>query len=506
VANADSVMLQCDGQVNRNTGGDHSSTTGQANSYGCGPSAPASNLTLADHDASIFKCNGGNPKGNNAWLPISLGQQVVVYCVSRPTPTPILTPKPTPTPTPKPSLPVYYVVANADSVMLQCDGQVNRYTGGDHSSTTGQAYSYGCGPSAPASNFTLTDHDGSMIKCNGGNPNGNGAWFPMSLGQQVVVYCVSSATPTPTPIPTPKTTPTPTPTPRPSGQPTPPPLTNPQNPISYGADPTGAADSTGAFASAAAAGDLDVQPGTYLLQTGEITLNNRNVRCETSDAGVVFNQPTLAANLSIFELSGTSTIFNCNFHGPYYNLNGAGYQTYYEDFVHVNPPSNGMQIIGNTFNGSGGYTGAVDIYASSSQQPPATNGVIGWNTFSHCDYYAVQLTSATNYLIENNTNQDCAGYIEADNIGQANTGNIVIGNHLTFTYGTGWANAGAGYWANELTCGQSASGTPFNYSGNNCQNNIVDGTDSSMIAETPAAGGVAAKYVTNTCTGACSVN
>jgi hypothetical protein len=103
---------------------------------------------------------------------------------------------------------VYYVVANADSVMLQCDGQVNRNTAGDHSSTTGQAYSYGCGSSAPASNFTLADHDGSMIKCNGGNPKGNNAWLPISLGQQVVVYCVSR--PTPTPTPTPKPTPAPT--------------------------------------------------------------------------------------------------------------------------------------------------------------------------------------------------------------------------------------------------------------------------------------------------------
>src|SRR6202035_1894565 len=137
----------------------------------------------------------------------------------RPTPTPTPTPKPTPAPTPKPTptpiQSVYYVVANADSVMLQCDGQVNRNTAGDHSSTTGQAYSYGCGSSAPASNFTLANHDGSMIKCNGGNPKGNNAWLPTSLGQQVVVYCVSRPTPTPTPTPKPTPAPTPKPTPTP---------------------------------------------------------------------------------------------------------------------------------------------------------------------------------------------------------------------------------------------------------------------------------------------------
>jgi hypothetical protein len=47
----------------------------------------------------------------------------------------------------------------------------------------------------------------------------------------------SKSTPTPTPSPTP------TPTPTPSGQPTPPPLNNPQNPVAYGADSTGASDS-----------------------------------------------------------------------------------------------------------------------------------------------------------------------------------------------------------------------------------------------------------------------
>jgi hypothetical protein len=233
----------------------------------------------------------------------------------------------------------------------------------------------------------------------------------------------------------------------PTDKPAPPPLTNPQNPISYGADPTGVSDSTSAFNSAAAAGDLDVPAGTYLLQAGG-SLGSRNMRCEP---GVVLNQPTLAANRAMFQIHGSGSVFNCNFQGPYYNVNGAGYQTFFEDFLHLNPPSDGYRIIGNTFNGSGGYTGAIDVYASDAQQPPPTNGIIGWNTFSHCDYYAVQLTSGTNFTIENNTNQDCAGYIEADSTGQANTGNIVIGNHLTFTYGTGWANSVARAWGNELT-------------------------------------------------------
>src|SRR5580692_3086198 len=140
------------------------------------------------------------------------------------------------------------------------------------------------------------------------------------------------------------------------------------------------------------------------------------------------------------------------------SVTGGGFNAFFEDFLHLNPPSNGYRIIGNSFNGTAGYTGAVDVYAPSGLPPQSF--IIGWNTFSHCSYYAVQITSGLNALVENNTNLDCAGYVEADNTGQTNTGNVIIGNHLTFTDGTGWSNHGSGsyppvgYWGNELTCGQ----------------------------------------------------
>src|ERR1700730_16933192 len=236
-------------------------------------------------------------------------------------------------------LPIYYTVSNADSVMVQCDGQLNRNEGGDHSSTTGQAFSYGCG-SAPTSNFMMGDHDGSMLKCNGGNPGGNGAWLPLQLGQQAVVYCVSGTTPSPAPsgTSTPTPIPAPSPSPTPTGKPTPPPLTNPQNPISYGADPTGVSDSSVAFNSALGSGDLHVVAGTYLLQAGDINVFNHKLEC---DAGVVLNQPTAVANQAMFQVN-SGEVWNCNFHGPYYNVNGAGLNPFFIDFLHVNPPSNGF--------------------------------------------------------------------------------------------------------------------------------------------------------------------
>jgi hypothetical protein len=131
---------------------------------------------------------------------------------------------------------------------------------------------------------------------------------------------------------------------------------------------------------------------------------------------------------------------------------------------------------------------------------------IAYNTFEHCGYYAVQLTSGTNNKIDHNTLNDCSGFVEADDTGQQNTGNIIDSNHLTFTYGIGmnYPNCNPGCGFNGLTGGSDASGGYFDYSGNTVSNNIVDGTHRSTILingnNTPA------QYHNNTCTGGCRIN
>jgi hypothetical protein len=92
-----------------------------------------------------------------------------------------------------------YLLGTHDSVLVMCDGQVRHNLAGDHQSTTGQSFSYACGPGAPKSKFTMKDHDEVLIKCNGGDPHGNHVSFALSLGQQAVVYCVTVPTVAPTP-------------------------------------------------------------------------------------------------------------------------------------------------------------------------------------------------------------------------------------------------------------------------------------------------------------------
>jgi hypothetical protein len=295
-----------------------------------------------------------------------------------------------------------------------------------------------------------------------------------------------------------------TPTPSLTIKPTPPQLANPQNPISYGADPTGRNDSSAAFNKAAIAGDVEVPTGSFLIN-GDVSLGSRNMRCEP---GAILNQ-TVVAEHFMFNARGAGSVFNCHFRGPYTDVSIPSYNLFPEDFIHLTPPSDRYQIVGNDFNGSGGWTEAIDVYASNRQQPPPTNFIIGWNTFEHCSYYATQVTSGTNGQFIYNKSLDCAGWIEADNTGQANTGNVARGNHFTFVNGTGWTNHGGGKWASEFTCGSDAGGKPYDYSGNICENNMVDGPYGSRLQESPDSMtglGVGAVYIGETCTGGCTVH
>jgi hypothetical protein len=148
------------------------------------------------------------------------------------------------------------------------------------------------------------------------------------------------------------------------------------------------------------------------------------------------------------------------------------------------------------------------LQALANSQPP--NGtIIEYNTAEHCGYFFLQIASGTNTIVSHNTLNNCPGMAEADSTSQANTGDVADSNHLTFTHGVGCRASilpGCNGF-DGLTCGISASATPYNYSGNSCSNNIVDGPHASGLYEN-AAGGTQdnATYINNTCTGGCVLN
>ncbi len=238
---------------------------------------------------------------------------------------------------------------------------------------------------------------------------------------------------------------------------------------------------------------------TFVIN-GQVNLNFRSMRCEP---GAVLVQ-NIAQSQRMFRIykSTNQSVFNCSFRGPNYNRNSPNYYKFPEDFLWIIPPTTGFRVVGNDFNGSGGYTGAIDVYAGDSWPNPATGTYIGYNSFEHCDYYAIQVTAGLNSQAEYNTSNDCAWWVEADDSGQINTGNVANNNHVTFTYGTGDSQfAGGGRFGSAFTCGHDASSAPYDYSGNYCKNNTVDGPYTSYLQMD--ASGTPARYCGNTCTGGC---
>jgi hypothetical protein len=294
--------------------------------------------------------------------------------------------------------------------------------------------------------------------------------------------------------------------------PTPPALINAQNPISYGADETGANDSTSAFQSALDAGDLDVPAGTFTILGTVYPPSSRHIQCEPGSYLQTANSQT--SNLSMFNMDGTigNSIFYCQFRGPNADLfEKPPFSSVFQSFIQIRSVggvSAENTIANNDFNGIGGFIGAIMIYGNDSNQPGPQNNLITYNTFEHCGYYALQLTSGMNNTVSYNTLNDCSGFVEADDNGQVNTGNIVDSNHLTFTYGIGLTSpdciSGCGF--NGLTGGANARGAAYDYSGNSVTNNIVDGAYPSTIYEAAAPGGQPASYSGNTCIEGCQLN
>jgi hypothetical protein len=208
----------------------------------------------------------------------------------------------------------------------------------------------------------------------------------------------------------------------------------------------------------------------------------------------------------MFEWRGSSggSVFNCQFRGNNYNLNKKPGTSYaFQEFLFIQSVGGnggGLTIANNDFNGIGGWTAAIQLFASDVNQPGPQNNLITNNTFEHCGLYALQLTSGAYNTISYNVLSDCAGFVEADDLLQVNTRNVIDHNTLRFVFGIGqWGPGLPAY--NELTCG-AAPGT-FTYLGNTCSNNIVSGSPGApahiVLGPKPAT------YVNNTCSQSCSV-
>jgi len=289
-------------------------------------------------------------------------------------------------------------------------------------------------------------------------------------------------------------------------------LSNAQNPVAYGADSGGVNDSSAAFSKALASGDLDVPPGTFLIKSTVSVPSGRRIKCEPG--AVLKTSTTSAYTMFVFNNTSGGGVWNCHFEGSNYNVSPPGYVGVGQQFIfHQSLGNSGsagnLTVANNDFNGINGYTGAVMVYGSDANQPPPNGDVITCNTAEDCGYNFVQITSATNTIVSYNTTTDCSGFVESDDTGQINSGNLVTHNSATFKAGVGYANHGGGNngsW-NHITCGASCSGSACNFSGNTCSYNQCGGSASSWLLES-AVGGSSndASYIGNSVSGACTVH
>jgi hypothetical protein len=259
-------------------------------------------------------------------------------------------------------------------------------------------------------------------------------------------------------------------------------------------------------------GDLDVPNGTFLLNYTVSVPGGRRIKCEP---GAILKTTSLSGyTMFMFNNSSGGGVWNCHFEGTNYNVSPPGYVGVGQQFIfHQSLGTSGtagnLTIANNDFNGINGYTAAVEIFASNTNQPPPNGDVISCNTAENCGYNFLQVTSASNTTVSYNTMTDCSGWVESDNTGQINTGNVATHNLANFIAGVGYANHGGGnngYW-NHITCGASCSGSACTFSGNTCSCNQCAGSASSWFLES-AVGGAAndAAYVGNMVSGACTVH
>ena len=476
-----------------------------------------------------------------------------------PTPTPIpATPTPdppTPTPLPTPGPQVNYHISTADSVMLQCHGQLTR--NGTIYLSSGENSTYAC--SSPG----LPDHGAVLVKCNGGNPNGNSAWLSVTLGQSAKLSCTGGATPTatpmgtPTPIrptpapgtptPLPRPTPTvtpghspsptpsssPTPSPLPSGIPTPPAIPSIptlKSPITirpganfsgYTVYGDGVTDDTPAIQAALNTRDVIVAPATYAV-AGNVTLpTGRNISCQS---GAIFldtqSQATRMFQIGFDSSSiGNNSIVGCILEGT---DTASNYSTYtggiggYSELLEIASGwglhTDNVLVENNTFlNGQGDNIITYSPCGTANTGAPCNNGAPGTegpshifivnNTISHCGQPGIHFNGGQLLVATGNTVTDCNADDEVD----SNVLQVITAwwSNNTFTTTDGTFDALSNTIVGPMHTCTGDTLIPENDKGCYSYNNNINGAGlagPSVLAEPSGCAGGGGHYINNSLT------
>jgi len=277
-------------------------------------------------------------------------------------------------------------------------------------------------------------------------------------------------------------------------------LSHPVSPLSYGAKGDGVADDTAAFQAAVNADDVLIPPGTYKISGQVMVPSNRNIQCQSLTT-VLLNPQTHSGGNAIFVIIGSQnwSISNCTLQGTNTST-PPGYDPVNEwnflvevDAAVGSPNSNGL-VTGNVFKDSWANS-ALTVYGNDFTGP-YSNITIAGNEFDNCGHYGVSLISTVNSHVSYNKAVDCSIASEADDLGQQNTGNVLDHNYVGKVHGSGYTQQGGFTF---LSCGSAVG---FNYSGNTCEFNTIDGAWLYESASSPSHQGL---YIENLCINGCVI-
>jgi hypothetical protein len=277
-------------------------------------------------------------------------------------------------------------------------------------------------------------------------------------------------------------------------------LIHPVSPLSYGAKGDGVTDDTAAFQAAVNADDVLIPPGTYKISGQVLVPSNRNIQCQSLTT-VLLNPQTHTGGNAIFFVKGSQnwSISNCTLQGTNTST-PPGYDSVNEwnflvevDAAVGSPNGNGL-VTGNILKGSWANS-ALTVYGNDFTGP-YSNITIAGNEFYNCGHYGISLISAVNSHISYNKAVDCSMGSEADDLGQQNAGNVWDHNYVGKVQGSGYNQQGGFTF---LSCGSAAG---FNYSGNTCEYNTIDGAWLYESASSPSYEGL---YIENMCINGCVI-
>jgi hypothetical protein len=329
--------------------------------------------------------------------------------------------------------------------------------------------------------YNIASHDmgASWYNQTSGSASGRFATSPASLPWEAFQVAIAplNATlkPTPSPTPTPSrvftSTPTPSPTPTSGifgvGGTTNPTLIAPvQNPIAYGADSTGAIDSTAAFQNAVNAGDTLVPVGTYKL-SGQITVpSGRNIQC-VNPSKTILNVSRTGNGDTFYVPAGHGfiSISNCDFEGS--NISHpAGYvaSNQWNYFISALCGAHDIWIGNNYFRNCWGNS-CVSTY-SNATCGATTNITFRNNETDNCGIYGFTTDGTTNQYVGYNVAVDCTMGPEGETTLQPKNTGLMEQNQFYRKYGNGWEAQGG--IPLSFYCGW---GNGLDYSGMTCQNN-----------------------------------